>query len=167
MGGELGLQVAGRGPVLGRDEDRVVAGERPGDRRMAALVDRLGERARVAGGGRDDDEPAARRLDARRVAPHRGADRAQPVGVARARGGVDQPPARSAHLDEPELGHVAGDRRLDDLVALVPERLDELGLGRERPVLDEPEDRGLSLAAVHAASTLSIVDERLSDLVRA
>ena len=100
---------------------------------------------------------AARRLDARCVPPHRGADRPQPVCVARTRRGVDQPPARRANLDEPELGHVARDGRLDDLVALVTERLDELRLGRQRPVLDETEDRPLALAAVHAASTPSIV----------
>ena len=48
VGGELRLQLVRRRPVLRGDEDRVVTGERPGDRRVAALVDRLGERARVA-----------------------------------------------------------------------------------------------------------------------
>ncbi len=153
--GELGLQLPRRRAVLGGDEDRVVAGERSGDRRVGALVDRLGERARVARRRRHDDEPAARRLDARRVAPHRGADRAQPVGIAGAGRGIDQPPARGPHLDEAELRHVTRDRRLDDVVALVPERLHELGLGRERPVADEPENRVLTLAAVHDASTPS------------
>jgi hypothetical protein len=47
---------------------------------VAALVDRLRERARVARRRRDDDE-RARALDARRVAAHRDADRADPVGV--------------------------------------------------------------------------------------
>ncbi len=48
---------------------------------------------------------------------------------------------------------------------LVAQCLDELGLGRQRPVLDELEDRRLALAAVHEASTLSIVRSACADLV--
>ena len=131
---------------------------------MAALVDRLRERARVAGGRRHDDEAAVRGLDADGVPAHRSTDRAQPIGVARPGRRVDQPAARGAHLDEPELGDVARDGRLDDVVPFVPERLDELGLRRERPVLDEPEDRCLPFATVHDASTPSRIASACVDL---
>ena len=99
------------------EEDRVVARDRAGDRRVAALVDRLRERGGVPGRGLHDHELPGD-LDADRVAPHRGRDRPEPVGVARARRRVDEPAARGAHLDEPELGDVARDGRLHRLVAV-------------------------------------------------
>src|SRR5262245_27806378 len=90
-----------------RDEDRVVAGEGAGDEWMTALVDRLGQRVRVARRRREDDEAALSGLDGEGVAAHRGPDRAELVGVARALGRIDEPAARRAHLHEPELRDVA------------------------------------------------------------
>ncbi len=49
------------------------------------------------------------------------------------------------HLDEAELGDVARDGRLDGVDPLGAQRLGELRLGREVPLLDEAEDRALAL----------------------
>src|SRR5206468_8892386 len=66
---------------------------------------------------------------------------------------VDEPPARGAHLDQPELVHVARDRRLHDLVTFAAKRVRELRLRREGLLADEPENRGVPLVAVHAFNT--------------
>jgi hypothetical protein len=55
---ELGAQASGRNAVPGGNEDRVVAGDRPGDVRVARLVDRLRESVGEARRRGDDDEVA-------------------------------------------------------------------------------------------------------------
>ena len=95
-------------------------------------------------------------LDARGITTDRDADRAQPVRVVGAGRGVDETSGRGAHLGEPELVHVARDRRLHDVVALLAERVDELGLGRDRAVADETEDRLLPHRVAHASTSRSM-----------
>ena len=123
---------------------------------MRRLVDRLGERVRVAGRRRHDDERAGS-LDRDRVPAHRRSERAQPVAVRGARRRVDEPTTRRAHLHETEVGDVARDRRLDDVEAGLPERGRDLGLRRERALAHELEDRVLSLPPVHSMRKASTI----------
>src|SRR5581483_5743143 len=148
LGGELRARDG-----LARDEQHgVLAGDRPGDVRVARDVDRLRERARVAVRRRHDDEVAAR-LGRERPPPQRVGELLARARVFRER--VDEPAARMAHLDEAELVHVARDRRLHDLVTLAPQRVGELRLRRDRLGAHEALDRGVALVAVHAVSTSS------------
>ena len=149
---QLGAQRLRARPVAGREEDGVVAGDRARDAGMPALVDRLGERARVAGRSREDDERPGP-LDAGRVAAHRDADRTEPVGVVGAGRCVDESARGGPNLREPQLLDVARDRRLHDVVALLTERLDELALRGDRPVAHEPEDRLLPDGVAHASAS--------------
>ena len=114
----------------GGQEDRVVPRQRASNVRVATLVDRLRERARVAG-GRGHDDQARGRLDTDRVSPHRRGDGPHAVGVARPGRGIDARPWR-AHLDQSELGDVARDCGLDDVEPGFPQRRRELGLRRQR-----------------------------------
>src|SRR3954447_617085 len=119
--------------------------------RMPRDVDRLRERACVAVRRQHDDEVAAW-LERQRPAR----ERLRELFVVRAavlREGVDELPARVPHLDQPELVDVPRDRRLHYLMALVPECVRKLGLGRDGLLADEPLDRGVALVAVHALKT--------------
>ncbi len=103
-----------------------------------------------------DERPAAERL----------LELAQAVEVGRALLLVDERAARGAHLDEPELGDVAGDGRLDDLEAVRAERVGELGLGRDLALADQAQDRALALAAVLRSRQNLLEDrDRLGDLL--
>src|SRR5437899_2108761 len=139
------------GERLARDEQHgVLAGDRPGDVRMAGDVDRLRQRARIPVGRRQHDEVAAR---LHRQRPPRQRLR-ELFAVTTVLGEVvAEPSARDAHLDQPELVHVARDRRLHDLVTFAAKRVRELGLRREGLLTDEPENRGMALVAVHAFNT--------------
>ena len=77
----------------------------------------------------------------------------EPAQVGGAGQRVDQPAVAVPHLDEPELRDVTRDRRLDGVDPLLAQRLGELGLGREVPLLDEPQDRALPLEPGRHAST--------------
>src|SRR6185503_7017778 len=144
-------RVGGRSLSRG-EKDRVVAGDRARDARVPALVYRLCKRARVARRRGDDNEWPGR-LDARRVAAHRDADRADAVRVVRARRCVDETAGRRAHLRQPELVDVARDRRLHDVVALVAERVDELRLRGDRAIADETQDRLVAHGVPHASTS--------------
>src|SRR4051812_28060315 len=97
---------------------------------MVGLVDRVAERGREAARREDDDERVAR-LDREGPAAERLLELPQAVEVGRALLLVDQRAARGADLDEPQLGDVTGDGRLDGLEPGRLERSNELGLGRD------------------------------------
>ena len=80
---------------------------------------------------------------------------AEPVEIGRAGMRVDEPAALAAHLHEPELRDVPGDGRLDGVETLVPERFDDVALGRELALGDEPEDRSLAFELVHVSTSSS------------
>src|SRR3990170_1505011 len=146
----------GAGDAFPRDdENRVLAGDRAEDVRVPRLVHRLGEGAGIARRRLDDEEVVAR-VDGERPAAQREGELAMSVGVRGARRRVDEAAARRAHLDEAELGDVAGDGGLDDFVAGVPKRLGELGLGRDGPLADEAEDDALALPPVHRSTSVRI-----------
>ena len=73
MPGELVSKRRCGNPVPSRDEDRVVAGHRARDAGMSSLVDRLGERVRIARRSRQDDQVAGR-FHSERIPPNRGAE---------------------------------------------------------------------------------------------
>jgi hypothetical protein len=47
---------------------------------------------------------------------------------------------------------VARNGRLDDVVPFLPERLGEVGLGRDRPLPDQPLDRGMTFSPVQRST---------------
>src|SRR5207249_5250570 len=77
----------------------------------------------------------------------------EPVEIGRARQGVDEAAVGCAHLHQSELRDVARDGRLHGVDSRLLERLRDLGLGRERPLPDEPEDCALTLELVHASTS--------------
>src|SRR5687768_10453294 len=68
---------------------------------------------------------------------------------------VDEAAVVAADLDEPELGDVARDRGLHRVEPLVPQRLDDVALGRELPLPDEPKDHPLPFELVHRSTSSS------------
>ena len=108
-----------------------------------ASAKRGGEAAR-----REDDDEVVVALDAERPAAKRRFQVAQTIGVRGAGRRVDEPPVRAAHLHEPELGDVSRDGGLDGVVAGLTEGVDQLGLGRDRPLPDQPEDRAVSFPSM-------------------
>ena len=91
----------------------------------------------------------AARVDRHRPAAQRGGQLREPVEVDRAGQRVDEPAVAVAGLHEPELGDVARDGGLDRVVALLAQRLGHLGLGCERTLLDETQDRALTVELAH------------------
>ena len=83
---------------------------------MAGVVDRVGERRRVAARRQDDDEVSAR-LEVERPATKRENELSEPVAVLGAGRCVDQPAVPGRTLARPSSVDVAGDGRLDDVVA--------------------------------------------------
>src|SRR3954451_24190802 len=152
MRSDLGRERVAVGRLAGHEEDGVLAGDRPGDHRVARLVHGLRERARIAG-RRDDDEQVPARLAFEGPALERGAELVAAARVGGAGRRVHEVAGRVAHLHEPELVDVPRDGRLDDVVARIVERGDELALGRERALADEAQDLAVPFASVHAAST--------------
>src|SRR3954452_9488229 len=145
----------GRGDPGDRDDEDGVLARHGGEHvRMVGLVDRVAERSREAARREDDDERVAR-LDRERPAAEGLLELAQAIEVRRALLLVDERPARGAHLDEPELGDVPRDGRLDSFESRFSESIDQYGLGRELLLFDQAQDRALALAAVlcHALST--------------
>src|SRR5438876_11645546 len=106
---------------------------------MVGLVDRLSQRSGKAA-GREDDDKLLVRFDRQRPPAKRELELAEAAWIRSAGRRVDQAAARGADLDEPELGDVTRDRRLDGLVPGVAQRVGELGLGRDRTLADQPED---------------------------
>src|SRR5436853_1669403 len=129
-----------------RDEDRVLARDRSQDEGMPAVVDRVGERDGETARRLDHDEGVVR-LDGERGAAEEEREIAHAVCVRRAGRRVDEAAARTAYLPQPELLDVARDGRLDRLVAFLVKRLGDLCLRGELPLLDQTEDRALTLAA--------------------
>src|SRR4051812_5371208 len=78
----------------------------------------------------------------------------------RTRRRIDEAARLAAHLDEAELGDVARDGRLDDVVAELVQRLRELVLGAELPFAHEAQDQRLPLATVHVATPAKISSAR-------
>ena len=135
---------ARREPSRARDEDGVVAGDRARDLGQRRLVDRVGERGGEAA-RRVDHEHRAGGCSLADPAAQRRRELVEPAQVGGARQRVDQPAVAVPHLDEPELRDVARDGRLDGVDPVAAQRLGDLGLRRERLLLDEAQDRALPL----------------------
>src|SRR4051794_14803903 len=115
------------------------------------------ERVREPGRRADDDEVAGsfeRQRPALERLVQRDLPAAVPVPVRGRR--VDETAALAAHLHEAELRDVARDRRLDDVVTHLVQRLGELVLCPELPLPDEAEDQRLALAAIHRSTSAKI-----------
>ena len=133
------------------NEDRVLAGDRPGDVAEHGRIDCVGERRRVAGRCLYDDELPGR-LDRGGEPAQRGRQLVEAVEVAAARKRVDEPAVLAAHLHEPQLVDVARHGRLYCLDALRAECFHHLALRRDRTVLHEAEDRALPVVLGHMLS---------------
>ena len=107
-------------------------------------VDRVGERRGEPARSHDHAEVPGGREPARPAAQG-GGQLVEPAQVGGARQRVHEPPRFVPHLHETELRDVPRDGRLHGLDAGRVQRLGDLGLRRERLLLDEPEDRALAL----------------------
>src|SRR3954453_5319741 len=112
---------------------------------MVGLVDRVPARSREAARRERDDERVAR-LDRERPAAEGLLELAQAIEVGRALLLVDESATRDPHLDEPELGDVPRDGRLDSFESRLSESIDQFRLGRELLLFDQAQDRALALA---------------------
>ena len=124
-------------PVGERDEERVVAGDGAGDLGPAGPVEGGGDRVGGAGQG-PDHEQQARPRGARR-AGRGGACAGGPRRSSRPRsaaaGARRRPVPSRLDLDQPELGHVAADRRLGRPEAALAQGGGQLLLGPDRALL--------------------------------
>ena len=152
---ELVAQGGARDTVSRHDEDRVLAGDCSDHVRMARLVDRVGERRRVAARRGDDDQVPAR-LEAQRPATQREDEISTPVAVLlfpAARRSAD----RSGRTDLTRPSSVTSRETVvwTTSVAGAAQCLGELGLRRDRLVSHEAQDRALALSAGlrHGSST--------------
>ena len=142
---EPALDPLERATVRERHEQRVVAGDRARDLGPACPVERRRDRVgRPRQRPDDEEQPGLVDLDREVGQELAEAVLARRLGLDEARRkGVGGGPL-AGDLDQPELGDVAGDRRLGRPEAPLAEARGELLLGPDRPLVDEVADRPLA-----------------------